>query len=138
MTNQPNIPGKVEARAYDYRMTQGGEIELVFERFDGADGELSIDLHLVFDERSYLKKPATRNVNLSAERLSWVDGETGTKGVTFRAPKEEGDSFSGFGQYQVFWTLRRPDGVSLTSPYSVVVDVVSETVRGRWKLFSPD
>ena len=65
--DQPaKYPGKVEARAYDYRMTQGGEIELVFERFDGADGELSIDLHLVFDERSYLKKPATRNVNLSA------------------------------------------------------------------------
>jgi hypothetical protein len=136
--DQPaKYPGKVEARAYDYRMTQGGEIELVFERFDGADGELSIDLHLVFDERSYLKKPATRNVNLSAERLSWVDGETGTKGVTFRAPKEEGDSFSGFGQYQVFWTLRRPDGVSLTSPYSVVVDVVSETVEEGGSFFLP-
>ena len=136
--DQPaKYPGKVEARAYDYRMTQGGEIELLFERFDGADGELSIDLHLVFDDRSYLKKPATRNVNLSADRLSWVDGETGAKGVTFRAPKEEGDSFSGFGQYQVFWTVRRPDDVSLTSPYSVVVDVVSETVEEGRSFFLP-
>ncbi len=136
--DQPaKYPGKVEARAYDYRMIQGGEIELLFDRFDGADGELSIDLHLVFDERSYLKKSATRNVNLSKDQLFWAAGETGTKGVTFRAPKEEGDSFSGFGQYQVFWTLRRPDGVLLTSPYSVVIDVVSETIEEGTSFFLP-
>ena len=123
-----DYPGKIVSEGVDYRMQYGGEMQVRFHRIDGSSGEISVDLNLEFDDRSYLRATGRRDLVLEQQRLTWEDGDSNPKVLTVRAPRGETD-FAGYSQYGIAGTVARPDGSFVRMPYPVYVDVVSELIE---------